>query len=234
VPERAATVRVAGVVLVCGPDGDGLPLSQLGGQPLLAWAVAGLRGGPGLDQLVVVVGTEFDLAESAAALDRFVPGHGALVIGGEHTRHGCVHRALSALDSRIEVVVLHDAHRPLTPPDVVFRVVGAVQRGAPVAVAVTEVTETVKQIDRTGRVELTVPRESLVRVQTPQAARRSLLEAAHARCAPAALTSDGLGPLAPPDVEPVSVDGDPAAFPVLDFAGLALAEAVLAHRPPEG
>ena len=128
--------------------------------------------------------------------------------------------------------MLHDARRPLAPPGAVSRVVGAVQRGAPVAVTATEMTETVKQVDRTGRVELTVPRESLLRVQTPQAARRSLLDAAHAHCTPADLTGDGLGPLAPPDVEPVSVDGDPAAFPVLDPADLALAEAVLAGRPP--
>jgi 2-C-methyl-D-erythritol 4-phosphate cytidylyltransferase len=233
-------VRVAGVVLAHGPDsvvgpgGSGLsPFCLLGGRSLLAWAVAALRSGAGLDQLVVVVGgCGLDVVDSAATLDLAVPDHGALVVVGERTRHGCVHRALSTLDSRVEVVVLHDACRPLAPPGVVSRVVGAVQRGAPVAVAVTEVTETVKRVDGTGRVESTVPRESLLRVQTPQAARRSLLEAAHAHCTPADLSGDGLGPLAPPDVEPVPVDGDPAAFPVADPADLALAEAVLARRPP--
>ena len=227
-------MRVAGVVLATatGTTGAGpTPLSLLGGMPLLAWTVSALRDGTNVDQIVVVAA--FHGSSTGAVrqlLDTAVPGHGSLVLAGEPTWHGSLHRALSLLDSCIEIVVLHDPYRPLAPPEVVSRVVGAVRSGAPAAVPAVEVTETVKQVDPAGWIMRTVPRESLLRLQAPQAVRRSLLDAAHAGCTPSDLATGDTAPLIPPGTLVATVPGDHDAFPVLHAADLALAEAVLAGR----
>lgn len=201
---------------------------------MLVWATSALRDGAEVDQLVVLVAIPGSSAGAVQSLlDATVPGHRALVLDGAATRHGSLHRALSTLDSRIEMVVLHDAGRPLAPPGVVSRVAGAVRRGAPAAVPAVEVTETVKEVDPAGRIVRTVPRESLLRLQAPQAVRRSVLEAAHAGCTPADLSADPAGGLTPPGIRPRTVEGHHDAFPVLHAADLALAEAVLARRQSE-
>ena len=162
-------------------------------------------------------------------LDACVPGHGAVVLDGGASRHASLHRGLSGLDARVETVVVHDASRPLAPADLVVRVVRAVHDGADLAVPVLEVTETVKELDAAGRIVRTVPRESLVRVQTPQAVRRAVLAAAHLGC-PADLRPDDDGLLAGPGARVVAVDGDDDAFAVVRGPDLSLAEAVLARR----
>jgi 2-C-methyl-D-erythritol 4-phosphate cytidylyltransferase len=101
--------------------------------------------------------------------------------------------------------------------------------GAPAAVPAVEVTETVKQLDAAGRVESTVARESLLQLQAPRAVRRSLLDAAHAHCAPADLATDEIA-LVPPGTPLTTVTGDHDAFPIVRAADLALAGAVLARR----
>jgi 2-C-methyl-D-erythritol 4-phosphate cytidylyltransferase len=226
-------MRVAGVVFATHSAAGGpAALSPLGGRPMVVWGVSALAAAGTLDQVVVVVAG--GAADSIGrALDGLLPSHCVLVVGGAPTRHESLHHVLSILDSSIEMAVLHDACRPLAPPAVVSRVVSAVEGGAPAAVPVVEVTETVKELDEAGRVGRTVPRESLVRVQAPQAVRRSLLDAAHAGCGAADLTADDDGALVPAGFPVQTVPGDHAAFPVLHPADLALAEAVLvvAGRP---
>ena len=228
---------VAGVLLAAGRGrrlAVDVPksLCLLGGVPLLARAAAALRESGTVDQLVVVapVGGADEVRQ---ALDSCVPGHGAAVVDGAESRHGSLHRGLSALDARIETVVVHDACRPLAPADLVMRVVKAVHDGADLAVPVLEVTETVKQLDAAGRIARTVPRETLVRVQTPQAVRRIVLESAHRTC-PADLRQDDDGVLAGAGSRVVTVEGHDDAFAVVREHDLAFAEAVLARRRAAG
>lgn len=136
------------------------------------------------------------------------------------------HAGLDAVLPQLEpygIVVLHDAHRPLAPAELVTRVVEAVRAGAEVAVPVVEVTETVKEVDAGGRIVRTVPRETLVQVQTPQAVRTSVLLAAHRACRPG-------DPPVPAAARVVTVPGAADAFGVRDGHDLALAAAVLAVR----
>ena len=216
------------MVLATGPAAALDPLSLIGGVPMLAWAVSALRAGGAADQLVVVVDPVGGAAPAGvrAALDRSVPGHGAQVVAGGPGRHAAVHRALSTVESRIETVVLHEVCRPLAAGELVARVLDAVRAGAAAAVPAVDVTETVKELDRAGRVAATVPRELLRRVQTPQAVRRSVLAAAHAGCRGDPVGDDELA-LTPGGTAAVTVDGDHAAFPVASPADLALAEAVI-------
>jgi 2-C-methyl-D-erythritol 4-phosphate cytidylyltransferase len=100
------------------------------------------------------------------------------VAGGE-TRADSVRAALAAVPADADVVVVHDAARPLASPLLFAAVIAAVRAGADAAVPAIAVTDTVKRVDG-DRVIETVPREGLVVVQTPQAFRAEALRFAHA------------------------------------------------------
>jgi 2-C-methyl-D-erythritol 4-phosphate cytidylyltransferase len=215
--------------------GQGVPkaLCLLDGLPLLSRAALALRDSGVIDQLVVV-GPAGATSEVQAALDAVLPPDTAMIVDGADTRHGSLHRGLAALGPYVDVVVVHDACRPLAPTDLVVRVLKAVYSGADIAIPVVEVTETVKELDSDGRIARTVPREALVRIQTPQAIRRVLLDEAHAGCTSHDLAADEPGVLAIAAAKLVTVDGDGDAFPVVQATDLAFAEAVLARRRAAG
>jgi 2-C-methyl-D-erythritol 4-phosphate cytidylyltransferase len=206
-------------------------LSLLDGLPLLSRAASALRDSGTIDQLVVV-GPAGSTEDIQAALDAVLPPAAAVIVDGAATRHGSLHRGLAAVDPQADVVVIHDACRPLAPSDLVVRVLKAVYSGADAAIPVVELTETVKELDADGRISRTVPRERLVRIQSPQAVRRSLIDEAHAGCGEDGLDEAVL--LAPATAKLVTVDGDVDAFPVVQASDLAYAEAVLARRRAAG
>jgi 2-C-methyl-D-erythritol 4-phosphate cytidylyltransferase len=90
-----------------------------------------------------------------------------------------VRAGLALVPDEVDIVVVHDAARPLASRGLFARVIAAVRAGADAAVPGVPVTDTVKRV-RDRRVVETVPRDDLVAVQTPQAFRRSVLVAAHA------------------------------------------------------
>ena len=70
---------------------------------------------------------------------------------------------------------MHDAARPLAPPDLAIAVVDAVRSGYAAAIPVLPMSDTVKQVNAAGMVLGSVDRATLRVVQTPQAIRRELL-----------------------------------------------------------
>jgi 2-C-methyl-D-erythritol 4-phosphate cytidylyltransferase len=110
-------------------------------------------------------------------------GEGAdVVIAGGATRAESVRQGLEhCLDA--EIVVVHDAARPLASPALFHAVVDAVLAGAGAAIPGLILTDTVKRVTVAGDetiVSATLERDELVAVQTPQAFRRELLVRAHA------------------------------------------------------
>lgn len=110
-------------------------------------------------------------------------GEGAdVVVTGGLTRADSVRAGLDECGD-VDVVVVHDAARPMATASLFRAVVDAVLAGADGAIPGTVITDTVKRIVRDGDVTVvreTVARDALVTVQTPQAFRRELLKNAHA------------------------------------------------------
>jgi 2-C-methyl-D-erythritol 4-phosphate cytidylyltransferase len=104
---------------------------------------------------------------------------GVLVAAGGATRSDSVRAGLAVVPESAQVIVVHDAARPLASRSLFAAVVDAVAAGADAAVPVLPVVDTVKRV-RDGRVVETVARDDLVLVQTPQAFRAAALRAAHA------------------------------------------------------
>ena len=102
----------------------------------------------------------------------------AAVVGGA-TRSESVRAGLGAVPDDVDVIVVHDAARPLASRDLFAAVIAAVRDGADAAVPGVSVADTLKRIDGVD-VVATVARDDLVAAQTPQAFRASALRAAHA------------------------------------------------------
>ena len=98
-------------------------------------------------------------------------------IAGGASRSESVRNALATIPAA-DIVVIHDAARPLVTADLVQRCVEAVWAGADGAVAAAPVTDTIKQADADGRVERTLDRATLWSIQTPQAFRGEILRRA--------------------------------------------------------
>jgi 2-C-methyl-D-erythritol 4-phosphate cytidylyltransferase len=198
-------------------------LVPLGGRPLVCWAVESLRDG-GVTDVVVTVP-----ADQRAAFTAVLPADVRVVDGGL-TRTASVRAGLAAAGQDADVVLVHDAARPLTPPDVVARVLAALAAGAAAVVPVLPVVDTVVVVDAAGKVTDAVPRADLRRVQTPQGFDRGTLVAAYAALDPAAELTDDAGVVRAAGVPVVTVAGDERAAKVTVAHDLALAELQLRQR----
>jgi 2-C-methyl-D-erythritol 4-phosphate cytidylyltransferase len=216
-------VAAAGSGLRLGADRP-KALVPLGGRALVCWAVDALRAG-GVSDVVVAVP-----AEEHAAFAAVLPPDVRLVAGGE-TRTASVRAALEALSDPAhptpDVVLVHDAARPLTPPDVVARVLAALDGGARAVVPVLPVVDTTVVVGDDGVITDAVPRESLRRVQTPQGFDRAMLVASYAAIdlvADAAAFTDDAAVVRAADIPVMTVEGDERAAKITIPHDLAVAE----------
>ena len=181
---------------------------RLGDRRVLDWSLGAARAA--CDGVVVVVHP--DRADDDEGAD-------AVVAGGA-TRSESVRAGLAAVPDDAEVVLVHDAARPLVPADVWRRVIdGVVAAGADAVVPAVPVVDTLRELGGS-----TVDRSRLVAVQTPQGFRASALRAAHADAAEAtddAALVEAAGGMV------LVVDGDPAAAKITKPVDLRMLEALL-------
>ncbi len=178
------------------------------------------------------------VAAAVAACDRVVVVHPverawdgddrvtAAVPGGER-RSDSVRAGLAAVGDDAEVVVVHDAARPLASKALFEAVIEAVRAGADAAVPGLLIPDTLKRVEGRRVVE-TVPREGLYAIQTPQAFRAEALRRAHAGT-PDATDDAALVEAAGGDV--VVVPGEASNLKVTAPEDLVAAERLLAGAP---
>jgi 2-C-methyl-D-erythritol 4-phosphate cytidylyltransferase len=192
-----AEPRIGVVVVAAGAGsryGADVPKAfvPLQGRTLLARAVEGASGCPGLSCLVVVAPAGH-LSEAERETSAYATGPGGLpvrVVPGGAERPDSVAAGLAALPADVDVVLVHDAARALTPSTLFASVAAAVVSGAPAVVPGLPVVDTIKEVDASGTVVATPPRAALRAVQTPQGFRRDVLERAHAAAGPHPVTDD--------------------------------------------
>jgi 2-C-methyl-D-erythritol 4-phosphate cytidylyltransferase len=135
---------------------------EVAGRPLLEWSLDAFRGAATIGEIVVAAPPE--------DRDRVAEMGVVAAAGGEH-RSQSVANALALCEG--EIVVVHDAARPLVTPGLIDAVVEelAAEEGAAAVIAATPVSDTIKQAGEGGEVERTLDRSGLWAVQTPQAFR---------------------------------------------------------------
>jgi 2-C-methyl-D-erythritol 4-phosphate cytidylyltransferase len=229
VSTRVPVPRVAALVPAAGQGvrlAAGMPKAfvSLCGRPLLWHCVQGLLASGCVDVVVVAVGAQHhDQARAAVA----TAGDRVRIVTGGVYRCDSVRVALRTVPD-VEVVLVHDAARCLTPVSVIQAVVHAVLAGQRAVVPVLTVVDTIKQVDPDGRVVGTLDRAALRVAQTPQGFAGDLLRRAHQ--APSGPVTDDAGLVEALGVTVATLPGHPHAFKITTPFDLVLAEAVAGAR----
>ncbi|MCQ2002007.1 2-C-methyl-D-erythritol 4-phosphate cytidylyltransferase [Arthrobacter zhaoxinii] len=246
-PSSSRPPRI-GVVVVAGGSGQrlgyGMPKAQVpvAGEPMLLHALRAVRAADIAAAVAVAVPAGDTVMRSICA---GFPGNVPAVDGGA-TRSDSVRAALQVLPADLDAVLVHDAARALTPPEVFHRVAAALAAGAAAVIPAVPVVDTVKDTApvpvpkaAAARVVTGTPDRSRLRaVQTPQGFDAALLRRAHE----AALSFDADTAAAVTDdamlveslgTEVYVVEGSQLSLKITTPLDLVLAEAILAgghHR----
>jgi len=155
-----------------------------------------------------------------------------VVIGGDN-RQDSVANALTALPSTSDddIVLVHDAVRPLIDPQTIERTIAAIEKHGAAIVAFPAV-DTIKQVERTADgaiITATIPRELIVHAQTPQGAKIPLMRRAFAEAAADEFTgTDEASLLERAGIPVFVVPGNQRNFKVTQPGDLEIAEFYLA------
>lgn len=220
---------VVGIIPAAGRGvrlGESLPKAfvELDGRTMLDRAVEAMLASAVVDRVVVVVPPELVASVAATA-----PARVCVVAGGAE-RTDSVRAGLAAAEDAAYVLV-HDAARALTPPRLFARIVVELRGGRSAVIPVLPVADTVKSVDRDGRVTGTPDRSVLRAVQTPQGFDAGLLRRANAGAGDA---TDDAGLVERLGEGVYTVPGEPLAFKITTPLDLVLARAVLAAGAPVG
>ena len=211
----AAAGCAEGVVLVLPDD------AALGDAAGPAGGSAGADDTAGSADADDTAGSGDEAAPAGSAVD--VVGAELRTVRGAATRSGSVRCGLAAVPESAEIVVVHDAARPLAAPGLFTAVIAAVRSGADAAVPAVPLVDTIRRRDGGA-----VDRDELAAVQTPQAFAADALRRAHASGGEA---TDDATLVEQAGGTVVLVDGDPRNIKITTPSDLAVAAALLAAGP---
>jgi 2-C-methyl-D-erythritol 4-phosphate cytidylyltransferase len=161
-------------VVVAAGRGDRLGLdrpkafAKLNERPLLAESLERLEASEWVDAIVVVAPEEWE-EPSILLAEEIGAGKVTACVPGGATRTESVRAGLVEVAPEALVALVHDAARPLLPPEVVERVLAPLAEGWDGAVPALPMSDTLKRANDDGTVAETVDRSGLYAVQTPQA-----------------------------------------------------------------
>ena len=142
-------------------------LVTLAGVPILKRTVDAFLNGYAFDEVIVAVTPEL-ATNPPSYLDDVI------VVEGGARRQDSVANAVRAVAPSSQVIVIHDAARPLVSPLLIERTIAAaIEHGA--AIAALQARDTVKRADASRIIRDTLPRDEVFLAQTPQAFRVGVL-----------------------------------------------------------
>jgi 2-C-methyl-D-erythritol 4-phosphate cytidylyltransferase len=158
----------------------------LKGLPILLHSLQAFLAVPRVTAIYVAVRDSEQHRVSAMLADYNLGSKVHVVTGGDF-RQDSVANALAALPSTSpsDIVLVHDAVRPLVDSPLIERTIAAIEKHGAAIVALPAI-DTIKQVERTADgalITATIPRELIVHAQTPQGARVPLLRRAFAEAA---------------------------------------------------
>jgi 2-C-methyl-D-erythritol 4-phosphate cytidylyltransferase len=159
---------------------------ELNGLPILIHSLRAFASVPRVTGIYVAVRRSEIERVQAQITDHAVEfgfaGRVHVVEGGENRQESVAHALAALPSSEDDIVLVHDAVRPLIDTATIERTIDAVaEHGA--AIVGLPAIDTVKQVERTAHGALitsTIPREFVVLAQTPQGFRFGLLQQAFA------------------------------------------------------
>ncbi len=194
------------------------------GKPILRWTLEAFVRHPAVTAIQVTIGPNDEALyrETVAGLD-LLP----VLAGGATRQHSVMHGLEALAHRRPDYVMIHDAARPLVSAKLIDAVIAALQAGTEGAVPLLPVADTLRK--RESGKWVTVPRDGLLRAQTPQGFAFPKIFEAHRHFARESVTDDmALAELAGLHVE--AVPGEDSNMKVTAPEDFALAEQHLRAR----
>jgi 2-C-methyl-D-erythritol 4-phosphate cytidylyltransferase len=173
-----------GTRMASGNSSPGAPKQflELRGTPILIHTLRAFTAMASVAGIYIAV-RKPEIPRLRTLLDQYDGGGPVHIIEGGDTRQESVVHALAAVDGDEEdIVLVHDAVRPLIDAAVIARTIEAVEKHGAAIVALPAI-DTIKQVERTADgaiITSTIPREYVVHAQTPQGFRLELLRRAFA------------------------------------------------------
>jgi 2-C-methyl-D-erythritol 4-phosphate cytidylyltransferase len=174
--------RDVGVIIVAAGSGSRTGSEELkqfrwvAGKPMLLHSIQIFQARTDVAMVVCVLPREY-VGDPPPWIFQSDADRLLLSVGGRE-RSESVANGLEDLPSECEIVVIHDAARPLVTSETIGRVIDEARQGHG-AVAAIPVIDTLKRVESSGKVIETVDRFGLWRAQTPQAFPRKAIERAH-------------------------------------------------------
>jgi len=182
---NAAAINASAIIVAAGNGtrlGFDAPKAfvELAGRSLLGWSLRTIAAVPAIEEAVIAVPEGMEARARAEVIAAGLEIPVKLTPGGAE-RQDSVRRALALTSAAAEIVVVHDAARPFATPAMFAATIAAAARAGG-AIAAIALADTLKRAAADGRtIAATIARAGLWQAQTPQAFRRELLVAAHAR-----------------------------------------------------
>lgn len=197
---------------------------MLAGHKVVALTVAAFAVHPEIDEVVVVLHPD-DRKNAVSGIEE---GGKIRFADGKDNRNGSVRTGLAAVSDGIDNVLIHDGARPLVSPDLISRVIAAVENGSAAAPAlpVTDALWT----GRDGRVTGTRDRDGLFRAQTPQGFRLANIRAAHDSWPADRLAADDVEVALAHGIDVTIVEGEEDNLKITYPGDFARAEAILGRQ----
>lgn len=153
---------------------------EIRGKPLCVHALEAFERSRTVDS-VILVGARQHLKEFGRLVERFSLRKVVKIVAGGETRCVSVAKGLAVLDRDTDIVVVHDAARPLIDPAVIDQAVEQLNECQALVVAVP-VSSTLKAASQEGKwIERTIDRKNLWEIQTPQVFQKDILAKANAQ-----------------------------------------------------
>ena len=191
-PSIVAILPAAGLGTRMGADAP-KQFRLLDGVPLVVFTLRRLAASPLISKFLIAThADEIEPLNQRIAAERL--SRPFRVLQGGDTRQESVAQALTEVSQETELVLVHDAVRPLVTRDQVERVTAEAKR-CRAAILGIPAMDTVKEVKRASLPEdvalitATIPRERIVLAQTPQVFQAALLREAFARAAADGVTA---------------------------------------------
>lgn len=177
-------MKYISAIIVAGGSGSRMGTAtkkqylKVKGKEILVHTVERFNNMPEIQEVIVVTGKEDityveKLLKEDYRLDKVVH-----IVEGGKERQDSVYNGIKVVNEKAEYLVVHDGARPLITPEVVLRGLSMAYANKASIVAVP-VKDTIKIVDKEGKVETTPNRDTLWSIQTPQIFEKELIVRAH-------------------------------------------------------
>lgn len=151
------------------------PYMLIKGRPIFQYSLERFLDVKGVQEIILVVGQ----SELEDVGDKWKGKFSQYkikvkVVPGGRRRQDSIYEGLKYLEPQADIVLVHDAVRPIVTKEMIEAVINRVETSGAAILAVP-ITATVKEVEGAGRIIRTMSRDSLWMAQTPQGFRKDVL-----------------------------------------------------------